>query len=396
MTLLPQILLSGMIFPLDSMAAGVRWIGYLLPLTYFTQISRGRPRPRARRSIRWPSRWSRSRSWARSSSGSRWSASGATSPRPEATRRSPWSRHDRPGRGHGARRGGATGARVAGQEPPADGWGLRDVTVLRAGGAWLDDVSLDARPGEVTAVVGGDGAGKTTLLRVLVGALPPTTGEVRRPSAREIGFVAARTGLYADLTVDENLCVRGRGLRGRPGRGCPRGPARCSPGWAWPTARDRLAGDLSGGMRQKLALAAAILHDPRLLVLDEPTTGVDPVSRAELWHLVAGVAAAGTAVVVATTYLDEAERATPWSCSSTRGGRSPPALPRRSWPGCPGRSAAPIDGPPTATARPGGAAAPGASGHPAGGCPRASSRSSRTSRTPRSSPSWRARREVGG
>jgi ABC-2 type transport system ATP-binding protein len=174
---------------------------------------------------------------------------------------------------------------------------------------WLDDVSLEARPGEVTAVVGGDGAGKTTLLRVLVGALPPTTGEVRRPPAREIGFVAARTGLYADLTVDENLSFSAAAYGvGRAEAARRSGPLLARMGLA--SARDRLAGDLSGGMRQKLALAAAILHDPRLLVLDEPTTGVDPVSRAELWHLVAGVAAAGTAVVVATTYLDEAERAT--------------------------------------------------------------------------------------
>ena len=193
--------------------------------------------------------------------------------------------------------------------PPVLAWGLRGVTVRRAGVAWLDGVDLEVRPGEVTAVVGGDGAGKTTLLRVLVGALPATSGEVRRPSAHEIGFVAARTGLYADLTVDENLsfAAAAYGLD-RTEAARRAGPLLARMGLA--DARDRLAGQLSGGMRQKLALAAAILHRPGLLVLDEPTTGVDPVSRAELWHLLAGVAAAGTAIAVATTYLDEAERAT--------------------------------------------------------------------------------------
>jgi ABC-2 type transport system ATP-binding protein len=187
-------------------------------------------------------------------------------------------------------------------------WGLRGVSLHRGGATWLQDIDLDVRPGEVTAVVGGDGAGKTTLLRVLVGALAPSSGLVRRPGSREIGFVAARTGLYPDLTGDENLAFTGAayGLaRGEIARRS--GPLLERMGLL--ESRNRLAGELSGGMRQKLALAAAILHEPRLLALDEPTTGVDPVSRAELWHVLAGVAAAGCAIVVATTYLDEAERA---------------------------------------------------------------------------------------
>lgn len=187
-------------------------------------------------------------------------------------------------------------------------WGLRGVAVRHGDVAWLQDIDLDVRPGEVAAVVGGDGAGKTTLLRVLVGALAPTAGTVRRPDARQIGFVAARTGLYPDLTADENLAFTGAayGLS-RAEIARRSGPLLERMGLTG--ARDRLTGDLSGGMRQKLALAAAIFHEPRLLALDEPTTGVDPVSRAELWHLLAGVAAGGAAVVVATTYLDEAERA---------------------------------------------------------------------------------------
>ena len=194
--------------------------------------------------------------------------------------------------------------------PPAPRapWGLRGVTVRHAGMLWLDAIDIDAVPGELTAVVGGDGAGKTTLLRVLVGVQAVDRGTVMRPSRREIGFVAARTGLYADLTVEENLefsaAAYGLSRSDLDGR-----MAQLLERMGLAGARDRLVGQLSGGMRQKLALAAAIAHRPRLLVLDEPTTGVDPVSRAELWHLLAGAAAEGAAIVVATTYLDEAERA---------------------------------------------------------------------------------------
>ena len=193
----------------------------------------------------------------------------------------------------------------AGSQAP---WGMRGVTVQRAGMLWLDAIDIDAVPGELTAVVGGDGAGKTTLLRVLVGVQAVDRGTVMRPSSREIGFVAARTGLYADLTVEENLefsaAAYGMSRSDLDGR-----MAQLLERMGLAGARDRLVGQLSGGMRQKLALAAAIAHRPRLLVLDEPTTGVDPVSRAELWHLLAGAAAEGAAIVVATTYLDEAERA---------------------------------------------------------------------------------------
>jgi ABC-2 type transport system ATP-binding protein len=207
---------------------------------------------------------------------------------------------------------GAAGASVAGAAldpvPDVAAWGLRDVSVRHAGIAWLDHVDLAVRPGEVTAVVGGDGAGKSTLLRVLAGAVPPTSGEVRRPRAREIGFMSAGPGIYVDLTVAENLGFAGAAYGLSRAQVAERsGQLLERIGLA--STRDRLTGKLSGGMRHKLAFATAVMHRPRLLILDEPTTGVDPVSRAEIWRLIAGQAAAGAAIVISTKYLDEAERA---------------------------------------------------------------------------------------
>src|SRR6266487_5885699 len=174
----------------------------------------------------------------------------------------------------------------------------------------LCGVSLSARPGEVTAVVGGDGSGKTTLLRCLAGSLAPASGTVRRPPRERGGYLPASSGLYPDLTVAENLDFRatGYGLSRQQGR---ERAAEYLERAGLTRAAGRLAGQLSGGMRQKLAVIAAMLHQPELLVLDEPTTGVDPVSRSGLWWLIAKAAAGGCAVILATSYLDEAER-----CSS--------------------------------------------------------------------------------
>jgi ABC-2 type transport system ATP-binding protein len=197
----------------------------------------------------------------------------------------------------------------AGVEGGTGDWGCHEVCVrYRRTGVALDHVSLRAQAGQVTAVVGGDGAGKTTLLRLLAGALAPDAGVVRRPAARRIGYLPAGSGVYPDLTVAENLAFRAVAY------GLPAGAAReraeeylGKAGLA--AARDRLAGRLSGGMRQKLGVITAMVHRPDLLVLDEPTTGIDPVSRSDLWWLIARAAAAGSAVVFATSYLDEAERA---------------------------------------------------------------------------------------
>ncbi|MBD5785451.1 ABC transporter ATP-binding protein [Cellulosimicrobium terreum] len=195
-------------------------------------------------------------------------------------------------------------------------WGARDVTVRFDGGHGhgadvppaLDTVTVDLPRGEVTALVGGDGAGKTTLLRTLVRRVALAGGFVDVPPVERIGFQPATSGVWRTLSVAENVefvgaaysmgtrasAARADELLGRAGLD---------------GARDRLGGQLSGGMRQKLGFCLAMLHEPDLLLLDEPSTGVDPVSRVELWRLVAEAAAAGTAVALATTYLDEAERA---------------------------------------------------------------------------------------
>jgi len=186
-------------------------------------------------------------------------------------------------------------------------WGTEEVCVSYGKTVALDCVSLTAPAGQVTAVVGGDGAGKSTLLRCLAGALAPDSGTVRRPAKQRAGYLPASSGIYPDLTVAENLDFRAIGYG--MSRQLARERAREYLDRAGLTsAAGRLAGQLSGGMRQKLAVIAAMLHQPELIVLDEPTTGVDPVSRSGLWWLVTRAAAEGCAVVLATTYLDEAER----------------------------------------------------------------------------------------
>jgi ABC-2 type transport system ATP-binding protein len=187
-------------------------------------------------------------------------------------------------------------------------WGVRDLTVRFGDRVALAGVSLDAPEGRVTGVVGGDGAGKTTLLRCLVGVLAPDSGEVLRPEARQIGYLSATSGTYPDLSVEENLAFAATAYGVPPAEARVRADALLER-TELAAVRDRLAGNLSGGMRQKLGVIKAMLHRPALLVLDEPTTGIDPVSRADLWWLIARAAAEGAAVVLTTAYLDEAERA---------------------------------------------------------------------------------------
>jgi ABC-2 type transport system ATP-binding protein len=190
----------------------------------------------------------------------------------------------------------------------SDAWGVAGVSVILGGRLVLDDVSLPVWPGAVTAVVGGDGAGKTTLLRTLCGRVAPASGSVRNPGRRHIGYQPAGSGTWANLTVAENMAMVA-GAYKLPSTIVAQRQRELLGAAGLLQSQGRLASELSGGMRQKLGFCMAILHTPRLLVLDEPSTGVDPVSRVELWALIAQAAANGAAVAMATTYLDEAERA---------------------------------------------------------------------------------------
>ena len=188
-------------------------------------------------------------------------------------------------------------------------WGLREVSVTRGRTLALDGVTVPVDPSAVTVVVGGDGAGKSTCLKVLAGLVEPGTGAVHRPVKKRIGYVPATTGLYADLTVQENFAFAAAAYR-LSGRERDRRTSQILDQTGLGHTRHRLGGQLSGGMQRKLAVGLALLHSPELLILDEPTTGVDPVSRAELWRLISRAAMAGAAVAVATTYVNEAARAT--------------------------------------------------------------------------------------
>jgi ABC-2 type transport system ATP-binding protein len=181
----------------------------------------------------------------------------------------------------------------------------------------LDHVDFQVEAGELFGIVGPDGAGKTTTLRILAGVLPPTEGDAvvdgvsvaDDPEAikPELAYMSQRFGLYTDLTVMENLrfyadlfqvprTERERRLE-RLFRFSNLGPFK-----------DRLAGNLSGGMKQKLGLSCALIHQPKILLLDEPTFGVDPISRRDLWLIVHEMVAEGVTVIVSTAYMDEAER----------------------------------------------------------------------------------------
>jgi ABC-type multidrug transport system ATPase subunit len=185
-------------------------------------------------------------------------------------------------------------------------WRIEDVTVHYGDTVALDGVAMTIETGRIHAVIGGDGAGKSTLLKILVGLDLGQTGTITLPDQAEIGFVPSRGGIFEELTVAENMefVADAHRLRGWK----PRAEALLArAGLAEFGAR--ISGRMSGGQRRKLAGAMALLSEPHLLVLDEVSTGLDPVSRMELWRLIAGAAAGGAAVVAATTYLDEAERA---------------------------------------------------------------------------------------
>jgi ABC-2 type transport system ATP-binding protein len=181
----------------------------------------------------------------------------------------------------------------------------------------VDALSFEVRPGELFGLVGPDGAGKTTTLRMLAGVLRPTSGDavldgtsvVRDPERVKHGlaYMSQRFGLYQDLTVLENLRFYADLYRVPPGEVDARLERLFAFSGLAPFG-DRLAGNLSGGMKQKLGLSCALVHRPRILLLDEPTFGVDPVSRRELWIIVHEMVAEGVTALVSTSYMDEAER----------------------------------------------------------------------------------------
>jgi ABC-2 type transport system ATP-binding protein len=179
----------------------------------------------------------------------------------------------------------------------------------------VDNLSLSIRPGEIFSLVGPDGAGKTTTIRMMCGVLPPTSGSIsvmgldqrshHNEIKRKIGYLSQRFSLYSDLTIDENIDFFAE-IHRMTDFGKRKEELldfmRLTP------FRDRLAERLSGGMKQKLALACTLIHTPDVIFLDEPTTGVDPVSRRDFWKILSSVLKSGISIVMATPYLDEAER----------------------------------------------------------------------------------------
>jgi len=179
----------------------------------------------------------------------------------------------------------------------------------------VDDLSLEIRRGEMFGLIGPDGAGKTTTIRLICGLLRAASGRlavfgsdpVKHHAAvtRSTGYFSQRFSLYGDLSIDENIAFFAE-IHGLTDYAARRN--RLLDMTQLTPFRGRLADRLSGGMKQKLALACTLIHEPQLILLDEPTTGVDPVSRREFWKLLSEFLAQGITIVMATPYLDEAER----------------------------------------------------------------------------------------
>jgi ABC-2 type transport system ATP-binding protein len=190
---------------------------------------------------------------------------------------------------------------------------VRDFGALRA----VDGLTLQVRSGEMVGLVGPDGAGKTTAIRLMCGLLQPTSGSIRvcgyefpgqvEKGREQIGYLAQRFSLYGDMTVKENLDFFGEIFEMTKAeiKNRSRDLLRFA---GLEEFSDRPAAALSGGMQKKLGLASALVHHPKVLLLDEPTGGVDPIARQEFWHLLIGLLREGSAVLVSTPYMDEAMR----------------------------------------------------------------------------------------
>lgn len=181
----------------------------------------------------------------------------------------------------------------------------------------VDGLSLEVYEGEIFGLVGPDGAGKTTTLRMLAGVLAPDSGSARvagydigrdpEGAKHHLSYMPQRFGLYEDLTVDENIRFYAH-LFGVARRVREERARELLEAAGLAEFRSRLAGNLSGGMKQKLGLVCALIHTPRVILLDEPTNGVDPVSRRDFWRILYSLVAGGVAILISTSYLDEAER----------------------------------------------------------------------------------------
>lgn len=181
----------------------------------------------------------------------------------------------------------------------------------------VDHLSFEVRKGEIFGLVGPDGAGKTTTLRMLAGVMPPESGSatvagvdvVHDPEGAKnhLSYMPQRFGLYEDLTVDENIRFYADLFGVDRNEQATRSSELLSAA-GMSEFRKRLAGKLSGGMKQKLGLVCALIHRPKVILLDEPTTGVDPVSRRDFWKILYNLVSEGVAILTSTAYLDEAER----------------------------------------------------------------------------------------
>jgi ABC-2 type transport system ATP-binding protein len=178
----------------------------------------------------------------------------------------------------------------------------------------VKDFSLEVRPGEIYGFLGPNGSGKTTSIRMICGLLRPDSGhgtclghDIRNSAAikREVGYMTQRFSLWEDLTIRENLDFVARMYNMNERKRAVQAQLE---GLGLETRQEQLAGTLSGGWKQRLALAACMLHRPRLLLLDEPTAGVDPQARRDFWEEIHRLAAGGISVLVSTHYMDEAER----------------------------------------------------------------------------------------
>jgi ABC-2 type transport system ATP-binding protein len=192
-----------------------------------------------------------------------------------------------------------------------------DLTKRFPGVLAVDHLRFEVHVGEIFGLVGPDGAGKTTALRMLAGVLTPDSGSatvaacdiVRDPDAAKahISYMPQRFGLYDDLTVEENIRFYAD-VFGVPRTDREQRSRQLLDAAGMGHFRSRLAGQLSGGMKQKLGLVCALIHRPRVILLDEPTNGVDPVSRRDFWRILYSLLEEGIAILMSTAYLDEAER----------------------------------------------------------------------------------------